>query len=236
MSKEAKQIKRQQRVESKKRHDLSVELLKLNNLAQYYLNKADEITAKIDKMFEIKCNNNNKNVDAHIVKQFSHENDVNDRNDNDNNVNDTNVNDKLSPSEIKIANNQIIIDCYTKAIDSFKQALKLIPVPREKHDLAGHFYAFIGDVYFRRQLWKNAKVWYEEALKCDLMEEDNEKHLIWLYKQYGQTLFELGKLKDAKLYLSTAYLKGGKQIFQLDDKKYLEHLIKVKGLDKIKLK
>lgn len=110
---------------------------------------------------------------------------------------------------------------YNKAIGFFKQALEVLPDPKEEWEAAGWIQASIGDAYFN-----DSK--YAEALKPLLAAQyiyGEEEPNPFVLLRLGETYFELNDHQNAADFLLRAYKIEGEELFE-DDKKYLNFLKK----------
>ena len=116
---------------------------------------------------------------------------------------------------------------FTKAIDSYYEALDLVPDPLEAYSAATWLFVAIGESYLLSKDYENARDVLKKAMHCPDAIGNPFIHLI-----LGQAQFELGNFNRAKDELARAYIGGGKEIFEGDDPKYYEYLkTLMRGLD-----
>jgi tetratricopeptide (TPR) repeat protein len=116
---------------------------------------------------------------------------------------------------------------FTKAIDSYYDALDLVPDPLEAYSATTWLLTAIGESYLLSNDYENAREVLQQAMHCPDAIGNPFIHLI-----LGQAQFELGNFDRAKDELARAYMGGGKEIFAGDDPKYYEYLkALMRGLD-----
>lgn len=108
---------------------------------------------------------------------------------------------------------------FQAAIEKFNQALDLIPEPYYVHNAATWILTAIGDTYFLRGDYNEARIALTHAMSCNGGVEQSFIHL-----RLGQAQFELGNIDRAQNELTLAYMGEGKEIFDDEDPKYFEHL------------
>lgn len=108
---------------------------------------------------------------------------------------------------------------YDKAIRTYQKALKLLPTPREKWEACIWIYAALGDAYFYKKEYEIALQFFFDALNC----VDGFSNP-FINLRIGQCFFEKKNLIKAKEYLLNAYLLDGKNVFELEDKKYFNFI------------
>lgn len=102
-----------------------------------------------------------------------------------------------------------------KALIQYKEALSLIPIPKENWEASIWIFTAIGDVYFFKDDFEEALSCFLESLKCD-GGIDNP----FVQLRLGQCFFELNNLAKAQDYLLRAYMLSGDEIFNNEDEKY----------------
>lgn len=110
---------------------------------------------------------------------------------------------------------------YGEAIAVWQQALSLIPHPRHVYAESQWLETSIGDAYFMLGEHKAALACFQNAT-ANIDENAYGNPFIML--RLGQTLLENQQPEEATEYLLSAYMLEGAEIFEEDDKKYLEFL------------
>ncbi len=106
---------------------------------------------------------------------------------------------------------------YAKAITCFREALDILPEPKEDWDAYLWLVGSIGDARFLMQDYGKS---LESFRKCyNLGETDNPFILLRL----GENYLELGDETHAREFLLRAYMLEGKKIFK-EDRKYFQWL------------
>ena len=108
---------------------------------------------------------------------------------------------------------------FAKAIDSYYDALDLVPDPLEAYSATTWLLTAIGESYLLSGDCENASDVLEKAMHCPDAIGNPFIHLI-----LGIAQFELGNLDRARDNLARAYMGGGKEIFSEDEIKYYEYL------------
>lgn len=103
------------------------------------------------------------------------------------------------------------------AIESYTEALDLVPLPKNNWDTSTWIYTALGDTYFLNVDYQMAKSNLYNALNCP----DGISNPFILMR-LGESLFECGEIDKAKEYLLRAYLLEGYKIFFSEDDKYFE--------------
>lgn len=105
-------------------------------------------------------------------------------------------------------------DKYDEAISVWSEALKLIPEEGQQVCAeAVWFFACIGDMYFQKEMFKEAFDNFDKAVK-NISGEGTTNPFVLL--RLGECYLELGDEANAKEYLLKAYMMEGKEIF-IDD-------------------
>lgn len=110
---------------------------------------------------------------------------------------------------------------YEKAINVWKQALKLIPEPQNTFSESFWLDTSIGDAYFMEGDHTNSFKHFGNA-KNNIAENAYENAFIML--RIGQLFFELNDFDQAKEYLLRAYMFDGIEIFEGSKEKYFDFL------------
>lgn len=104
---------------------------------------------------------------------------------------------------------------YQRALRSFYQAWLVLPKPQARWREAGWILTAIGDSYFRIGKYQQAREALLSALSCP--EADASP---FIYLRYGQVLYELDQMDEARQALEKATRLGGDEIFADEDSKY----------------
>lgn len=113
---------------------------------------------------------------------------------------------------------------FDGAITVFQKAILLLPDPAETWEVYPWIAAPLADAYFGKEEYTLALPYFQIA--NDLIQEEEPD--AFLKMRLGQTLLETGNKEDALIHLNGAYEMGGEEVFEGEDRKYLEHL-KVKN-------
>jgi len=108
---------------------------------------------------------------------------------------------------------------YTKALLKYKEALYLLPMPRNQWEASAWLYTSIGDTFFGLKKFNDAKENYYNALNCP-----NGHGNAYIYLSLGQALFELQESSTSKDFLRKALALEGRQIFLGENRKYIESI------------
>ena len=100
------------------------------------------------------------------------------------------------------------------------EAFALLPPPFDRWEAATWILTAIGDALFQKGEYERARESLQEAMRCPGAIGNPFIHL-----RLGQTQFELHNLGRAKDELARAYMGGGDEIFEAEDRKY-HHFIK----------
>ncbi|MCY8232264.1 tetratricopeptide repeat protein [Priestia endophytica] len=104
-----------------------------------------------------------------------------------------------------------------KAIESYTEALDLVPLPKNEWETSTWIYTALGDSYFYNGNYELAKSHLYNALNCP----DGASNPFILLR-LGESLFECGELDKAKEYLLRAYMLEGYKLFFDEDDKYFQ--------------
>jgi tetratricopeptide (TPR) repeat protein len=109
---------------------------------------------------------------------------------------------------------------YRQAISCFQAAWGVLPEPKNAWEVALRILAAIGDTHFLSGNWLECIDALQRAAKgCDGAIENP-----FIRLRLGQSLFEIGNLREAANWMAPAYLEEGKKLFSYDDPKYLTFL------------
>jgi tetratricopeptide (TPR) repeat protein len=108
-----------------------------------------------------------------------------------------------------------------EAVDVWKKALELIPAPQNSYAESLWLESSIGDVYYLSGKINEALQHFLNA-KGNLEENAYENPFIML--RLGQLYLDLEAIEEAKEYLIRAYMLEGEELFEEEDKKYLNFL------------
>lgn len=108
---------------------------------------------------------------------------------------------------------------FQDAIVKYREALALIPCPKEEWEASTWVYAAIGDA-----LGEVGDV--ENCLQCFLSAEKCPDGTVNPYVQLkiGMCLYDLGNLGMAQDYLMRAYILDGEDVFSDIDRKYYDFI------------
>jgi len=101
-----------------------------------------------------------------------------------------------------------------EALDKYKQALDLIPSPKNNWEASISLYVAIGDVYFFEKNFLEASSYFYYAANLNITNP-------FLNLRMGQCQLELGDEIKAVDYLLRAYMLEGENIFDDEDRKYI---------------
>ena len=110
---------------------------------------------------------------------------------------------------------------YEEALSRYKEAWSLIPEPKGEWEASRRVLAAIGDTHFLTGAFETAVEALSEAFLCPGGLGDAFIHL-----RIGQCEFELGDVDFAAEHLIQAYEREGDDIFQDEDPKYVEFVLK----------
>ncbi len=104
---------------------------------------------------------------------------------------------------------------YADAIARYGKALVLLPTPHQDWEAATWIYAALGDTHFLARDFERARQALTTVMLCP---NALDNPFLWLRR--GQVYFELGELKQAQDSLASAFMLGGREIFETEDPKY----------------
>ncbi len=111
---------------------------------------------------------------------------------------------------------------YDNAINSFSDALALLPLPTQQWEAGTWLYTAIGEAYYFKHDYENAKNNLYDALNCA-----DSTDSAFTYLRLEQSLYELGDLACAKENLLKAYMLEGNEIFDDEEEKYFNLLLDI---------
>lgn len=111
---------------------------------------------------------------------------------------------------------------YKFAIEKYKEALEILPHPKNQWEAATWLNTALGDSYFMVDSYEEAKNYLFDALNCP---NGTENPFILL--RLGQSLWELDEKRKALEYLLKAYVLEGEKIFKDEDVKYINVIKKI---------
>lgn len=103
---------------------------------------------------------------------------------------------------------------YEEALQAWKEGLDLIPEPKQFYSETVWFLAAVGDVYFKKGMYRQAQECFDAA-RGNLSGEGYRNPFIML--RLGECCLEVGDEKNAAEYLLRAYMMEGKEIFEPDE-------------------
>jgi len=109
---------------------------------------------------------------------------------------------------------------FAEAKSCFDQALSLLPVPPHEWEAATWIYTALGDTHFLAAEYEKARTALTHVMLCP---KALENPFIWLRR--GQVFFELGDTRQAEDSLASAFMLGGKDIFNGEDPKYADFIL-----------
>ena len=116
---------------------------------------------------------------------------------------------------------------YEEAIQTWNEALNLIPGPQQFYSESIWFLAAIGDIYFQQGQYEKAHDCFDRA-RGNLSGAGYGNPFIML--RLGECCLGIGDEKNAVEYLLRAYMFEGREIFEPDEdgnddgKKYFDYL------------
>ena len=108
---------------------------------------------------------------------------------------------------------------YDEAIASYQQALSMIPGQKRDWEATTWILISLGDCFFLMDKFDLSYSYLIEALHCP-----NGIGNPFLHLRLGQVQFELGNFERSQDELTRAYMGGGIDIFNEEDKKYIDFL------------
>lgn len=122
---------------------------------------------------------------------------------------------KLKLNELSAKGNQLEEEeQYEEAVQAWQEALDLIPKPQQFYGETIWFLAAIGDVYFKKGMYAQARECFDKA-RGNLTGDGYSNPFIML--RLGECCLEVGDEKNATEYLLRAYMLEGKEIFEPDE-------------------
>ncbi|MGQ7856656.1 hypothetical protein ACUN24_20655 [Pedobacter sp. WC2501] len=106
---------------------------------------------------------------------------------------------------------------FKQAITLYDLALEKIPEPKEEWQISVNVFVALGDAYHKTNDFGIADYYYNKALQS---ESALENTYVWYV--LGRNYFVMGYSEKSKECFISAYMLGGKEIFKVDDYKYLE--------------
>ena len=106
---------------------------------------------------------------------------------------------------------------FALALESYNEALALLPEPKTDWEAATWLYTAIGDAHINQHDYDEALAAFEKALASP---DGTGNPYIWY--SLGQVFYQLGNLEKAKSHFLSAYMLDGDEIFQGEDPAYLE--------------
>jgi hypothetical protein len=103
------------------------------------------------------------------------------------------------------------------ALNHFRAAWELLPVPKEEQGPAIQLLAAIADSCFFLGDWEGCRQAVQHAFRAGADVANP-----FLRLRLGQSLYELGNTQEAANWLVPVYLHEGRQPFEGEDPKYLE--------------
>jgi tetratricopeptide (TPR) repeat protein len=108
---------------------------------------------------------------------------------------------------------------HTQAVEKYREAVTLLPPPKEDWEAWTWLYCAMGDAYFFNQNWDSCYDSFQQALKGPDALGNPYIHL-----RLGQSALEIGEEPRATDELLRAYMGAGLEIFEQEEGKYLEFL------------
>jgi hypothetical protein len=109
---------------------------------------------------------------------------------------------------------------FAEAIREYDAAWELLPEPKASWEAALWILAAIGDAHLRSGDWWACRKVLQEALKGCAGAVEN----LFIRLRLGQSLFELGEMREATNWMALAFLMEGKRLFAAEEPKYLAFL------------
>jgi tetratricopeptide (TPR) repeat protein len=109
---------------------------------------------------------------------------------------------------------------FARALAEYAAAWELLPEPKKDWEAALWVLAAIGDAHFLSGNWQACRDALQEAVKGCAGAVENP----FIRLRLGQSLFELGELREAANWMAPAYWLEGKRLFAAEDPKYLAFL------------
>ena len=106
---------------------------------------------------------------------------------------------------------------HVEALRSFSAAWNALADPKDEQDWAVNVLAAIADCCFFLARWEECCDAIQHAFHCGASMSNP-----FLRLRLGQSLYELGNLRESANWLVPVYLTEGRKPFEGDDPKYLE--------------
>lgn len=106
---------------------------------------------------------------------------------------------------------------YDQGIIKYKEALQLIPEPRNQWEATTWVCAAMGDACYMKKEYKRAKKYFIEALNYR-----GGMTNAFVLMRVGQCHYHLEDVEKAKKYFQRAYELEGKELFEEEDTIYLK--------------
>ena len=110
-------------------------------------------------------------------------------------------------------------DKFDQALKMFHQALEMIPAPKTNWEAGTWVYSAIGDCYFFKQEFEQARNYLYDAYNCPGGIANP-----FILLRLGECLFEGNEFEKSRDFLLRAYMLEGEDIFLYEDPKYLESI------------
>ena len=120
---------------------------------------------------------------------------------------------------IEKGDRQLNADDFKGAIRFHREAMELIPEPREESVVGLEAFVALGEAYFLAGRFEEAYGALSFAVKCP---GGVENPLVWL--RLGQVLYDVGDRDGAAQKLAAAYVLGGEEVFAGEDERYMRFL------------
>ncbi|OOM11704.1 tetratricopeptide repeat protein [Clostridium saccharobutylicum] len=106
---------------------------------------------------------------------------------------------------------------YNEAIESYLEALELIPSPKDRWEASTWVNTALGDTYFQINKYNKAREYLYDAMNCP-----NGIANPFILLRLGECLYKIGNIDEAKEYLIRTYMLEGMDIFENEDKEYFK--------------
>lgn len=106
-----------------------------------------------------------------------------------------------------------------EALTTYKEALNLLPEPRDEWDIFTTIAVSIADCYYEKQQYAEADSYYAEALKSG---DGVSNPYVWYAR--GRNYVKLGDITAAKDALMRAYMLDGDDVFEIDDDEFKAYI------------
>jgi len=108
---------------------------------------------------------------------------------------------------------------YESAIKLYRKAVSLVPEPFIDQSISTELLTAIGDTYFKMGNYDEADKVFSDVMLCPGATAN-----AYIRLRRGQIALELDNKKKAKTELACAYMNGGTEIFENEDKKYFDFI------------